>query len=226
MRLQYLKKAVKTMLKFLKRHTLAAALILTLITAFAVLAISAEMDAREIRDSVLRFHIVANSNSEADQLNKMKVREGIAALTGELFSGAGSKAQAMALASDNLDALSARAGEILSQNGCSLPVTVEVRKRFFPTKEYAGVTLPAGVYDAIDLRIGAAEGENFWCVMFPPICIGAAADTDDAEQNRSQMAMVLEGDSLDMATGSSSPKIQLKFKVVEFFQQLFHNVHI
>ena len=103
---------------------------------------------------------------------------------------------------------------------------MEVRKRFFPTKEYAGVTLPAGVYDAIDLRIGAAEGENFWCVMFPPICIGAAADTDDAEQNRSQMAMVLEGDSLDMATGSSSPKIQLKFKVVEFFQQLFHNVHI
>ena len=128
------------MLNFLKRHTLAVALILTLITAFAVLAISAEMDAREIRDSVLRFHIVANSNSETDQLNKMKVREGIATLTSELFSG--------------------------------------------------------------------------------------AADTDDAEQNRQQMGMVLDGDSLDMATGSNSPKIQLKFKVVEFFQQLFHNVHI
>ena len=169
---------------------------------------------------------MANSNTESDQANTLKVRAGIADLCGELFADVDTKTEAMALANNNISALSARAEEILSQNGCTLPVSVKVEKRFFPTKKYAGVTLPAGVYDAIDVNIGTAQGENFWCVMFPPICIGAASDTDDAEQNRRQMETILEGDSLDMATGSDRPEIRIKFKVVEFFQQLFHNVHI
>lgn len=182
----------------------------------AVMVAISETDAQEIRDSVLRFHIVADSDSEYDQQNKMSVRDGIAQLCSEMFYSAQTKEQAMYRAEENSEEIAEKAEEILASRGCDDEVTVTVRKRFFPTRYYDGVSLPAGVYDTVDVQIGSASGQNFWCVMFPDICIGAS----DSKDNKEKMSDVLTGDALDMATQSDSPRVKFKFAIVEIFENI------
>ncbi len=184
--------------------------------ALTLFTLSAEQDAKGIRDGLLRFHVIGASNSDADQQLKLKVRDGIAELCSELFSGNADKRQAMQTAQQNKDAIAEKAEEILRQNGCDDSVSVAVTSRFFPTRHYDGVSLPAGVYDTLDVRIGEAAGRNFWCVMFPDICVGASS----SHENRQKLEGVLEEGSYDMATDRKSAVVRLKFKSVEIFQSL------
>lgn len=181
-----------------------------------VMLIISEGEAEQIRDGVLRFHIVANSDSDYDQQNKMSVRDGIAQLCSELFYDSDTKQQAIDSAMQNSDLIVEKARQILESRGCSDEVSVTVRKRFFPTRNYDGVSLPAGVYDTVDVQIGSASGQNFWCVMFPDICIGAS----DSKDNREKMSDVLTGDALDMTTESENPRIKFKFALVEIFENI------
>lgn len=201
----------------MKRKLLfTATLCLAFFCLLAVMLIFAEQDAGEIRDSVLRFHIVANSDSDEDQQNKLAVRDGIAQLCSELFYTASTKEQAIDTALSNGGLLEARANEILSTLGSDDSVSLSVRKRFFPTRHYDGVSLPAGVYDTVDIRIGSAKGKNFWCVMFPDICIGASDD----KTNRDKMASVLSENALEMATERKTASVRFKFKIVEVFENI------
>jgi len=184
----------------------------------AIMVMVCESQAGEIRDGVLRFHIVANSNSEYDQNNKMSVRDGIAQLCSEFFYTADNKADAIQTAQQNSDLIVQKAEEILHTRGSDDAVCVTVRKRFFPTRTYEGVSLPAGVYDTVDVQIGTAEGKNFWCVMFPDICIGAS----NAVSNKETMSDVLTGGAYDMVTESKNPQVKFRFKVVEIFENIKH----
>lgn len=182
----------------------------------AVLTVSALGDAREMQRSVFRFHIVANSDSDEDQQNKTAVRDGIAQLCSELFSGCPDKQSSMAAAEQNKELIRSRAEQILLQNGCPDSVEVRITQRFFPTKSYDGVALPAGVYDTLDIRIGKAEGENFFCVMFPDICLGSSR----ADTNRKKLGSVLTDGAYNMATNTKSPTVRFKFKAVELFYSI------
>lgn len=181
----------------------------------AVLTAVVSAQAKEVRDSVLRFHIVANSDSEKDQSDKFAVRDGIAQLCDTLFSESKSKDESIQIARENTQLISDKAEEILRQNNNSDNVNVVIRKRFFSTRHYNGVSLPAGVYDTIDVTIGKAEGQNFWCVMFPGICLGTSTN----EQNKHKMEGVLQGDSLDLVT-EDTPTVHLKFKVIEILESV------
>lgn len=209
----------------MKRNYLFAALIfITFITVLSVCLVSAESDAAKIREGVLRFHIVANSDSESDQLNKMSVRDGIAELCSELFYSAESKEEAMRSAVSNRVTLENAAREILLERGCYDTVSLSLTKRYFPTRHYEGVSLPAGVYDTVDVIIGEGQGKNFWCVMFPDICIGASSDLS----NREKMADVLDGGSLEMATDGKQSTVAFRFKLVEIFEGIknfFNSTH-
>lgn len=198
----------------------AAALFAAFFALLAALALVSERDASQVRNAVLRLHIVANSDSETDQNNKMKVRDGIASLCSELFYGERDKSAVMAAARENAPLIEARAAEILRENGASYPVSVVVRRRFFPTRAYEGVSLPAGVYDTVDVRLGEAEGKNFWCVMFPAICVGASSSRD----NLDKMSDVLSGGALELVSPRGG--VRLRFAAVELLEKLKHFLRI
>ena len=203
----------------MKRKLLYSFSLLAVFFGFlAVMLVISEKEAREIRSGVLRLHIVANSDSDADQQNKMSVRDGIAQLCSELFYSTGTKEQAMESARENSGVIIDKAREILDSRGCSDPVSVTVRQRFFPTRNYDGVSLPAGVYDTVDVEIGSASGRNFWCVMFPDICVGAS----DAKDNKEKMSEVLSGGALDMTTQRDRSSVKFRFAIVEVFENIKH----
>lgn len=186
----------------------------------AIYCISLNNDAKQIKDGVLRFHIVANSNTANDQQLKLKVRDGIADYCSELFGGLNNKTQAVDIANKNLENLKQKAELILKQNGCENAVSVCVTERYFPTKDYEGVSLPAGVYDTLDIKIGSAEGENFWCVMFPDICISSSS----AKTNKQKLSTVLSGDSLKIATNNKSCRVRFKFKTIELIESVKNKI--
>ncbi len=167
----------------------------------------------EIRQSVFRFHVIANSDSDIDQQNKLAVRDGIASLCSELFENCDNKQQSMQKAKNSLDKIESEAMRILRLRGDGSSVRATVKKRFFPTRSYEGVTLPAGVYDTLDIQIGNASGKNFWCVMFPDICLGAST----ARSNKDKMSSVLSDDNLELVT-ENSDTVKFKFRIVEIIQ--------
>lgn len=198
----------------MKKYIVALCCLTAFFGALAVLTAVAEQDAAGIRDGVFRFHVVASSDSDTDQQLKLAVRDGLTELCSSLFGSAPDKAAAMAIAEDNADVIKAAAEDILRGQGNADGVEVCVTQRFFPTRSYDGVSLPAGVYDTLDVRIGAAAGKNFWCVLFPDICVGASAERSP----RDKLSDVLEGGSYDMATDKSTPSVRFKFKAVEIFE--------
>ncbi len=184
---------------------------LAFITIMIVLAVTGGKQAKNLSDAVLRFHIVAASDSAEDQAIKYKVRDGIAGMTDLLFRDAATKEEAIAVARKHTGDLAAAAEEILRQNGSDDAVSVTVDRSFFPTKRYENVTFPAGVYDAIHIDIGAAEGKNFWCVMFPSLCVPSVT-----KDNAKLLGEVVGGEEIDLVTHPYS----LRFRLVEWWNTL------
>ena len=142
----------------------------------------------EVRKDTLRLHILANSDSEADQALKLAVRDAILAEAGGLFAAGQTKQEALNAARQSLPLLRAIAEETLRAHGCTDTVSVRLEELYFDTREYEDFTLPAGRYDAVRIEIGAHEGKNWFCVLFPPLCLPAASGEDapaysEAEQN-------------------------------------------
>ena len=127
---------------------------------------------RELADAVVRLHIVAASDSESDQQNKLLVRDRVLELMrGEMLHCA-DRDEALTRLSLRLAELETAAEETLQQAGNSAPVTAELGDRHFPLRQYGRLTAPAGRYLALTLTIGEGEGQNWWCVMYPPLCYG------------------------------------------------------
>lgn len=138
-----------------------------------------EGERKELSDSVIRFHVIANSDSRADQTLKLAVRDQVLALAQELYPQGAEKEQAVEALRDNLPALARAGQEEAARQGYDYPVTASLTRCWFPTKEYGTFALPAGEYTALRVVIGAGAGENWWCVAFPPLCLGAASETVD-----------------------------------------------
>lgn len=168
------------------------------ITSFAA-------DCVEVREDTIRLHILANSDTEADQALKLLVRDAVLTQTADIFSASRTKAEAVEKARAGTGEIVRVAEETLSKNGCGDAVRAEVTNMFFATRQYGGVVMPAGRYDAVRVYIGEAEGHNWWCVMFPPMCLPAAAGKSKSEQ-----AAVAENSLIPAA-----PEYEVKFAVVE-----------
>ena len=169
-------------------------------------------DCSAVRDEVLRLHILANSESEADQQLKLSVRDRVLGETGELFSGAENLEVAQTLARENLQKIEVVARDEISKNGFDYDVTASLCRMYFETRHYDSYTLPAGMYDAVRVEIGKAEGKNWWCVMFPPICLGSAMDEGELEK-------VLSQKGEEVITGTQ--KYKVKFFIVELIERWF-----
>lgn len=132
-------------------------------------------------ENLLRLHIVANSNDPVDQRLKLMVRDRILRET-KGMAGAGSRGEALAFLADNREHLIKAAEEELQKHGCAYQVGLEIGRYPFPEKSYPFGTLPGGLYNALRLVLGEGKGENWWCVLFPPVCHLAAGEQPERLQ--------------------------------------------
>ena len=152
----------------------AAALVLLIVRALTV-SVCAALQAQQQRmsEKIIRLHVVANSDSGADQVIKLHVRDAVLAAAQQALQGADDPQQAIAQA---LPELEAAANAALAAQGSRDTARVSFRRELFPTREYDTFSLPSGVYRSLRVTIGAGDGHNWWCVIFPSLCIPATAD--------------------------------------------------
>ena len=167
----------------------------------------------EVRRDVLRLHVVGASDCEFDQSLKLKVRDAVLEKGGELFDGTVTADEAEKIITPRIDELKAVAEEVLKENGCDYKVDIQVGEEYFTTRCYEEFTMPAGVYTAVRVNIGSAEGKNWWCVMFPPLCLPAASADADAFFTDEEMKIV-----------SSSPRYEPRFKIVEIYESIKNKI--
>lgn len=207
-----MKSAVKNVLYFV----LSAVVIFTAGTVGHIQGLNCD-----IADSVLRLHVIANSNSVYDQEIKLKVRDGILKDCGYLFYGCKNPSEAAGIAKRNTDVITASALKTLFENGVVSSVDTRVEQCSFPTKEYGTVRLPSGRYTAVNVKIGAASGRNWWCVMYPPLCLTASGVTAD-DKTMEVLRSELSEEEYDLITQSDEIKINLKFKLAEIIGRYFN----
>ncbi len=178
----------------------ACAVILANIAAFG-------MECETLRQDVVRLHILANSDSAFDQQIKLRVRDRILNDVGSVFASPESQQDAKQVAEQNLPAIEAAARDELRRCGINEPVRAELCHMYFNTREYEAGSLPAGDYDAVRVTIGAGAGKNWWCVIYPPICLGSAMAEGNPELEEIEHL-------------NSEPLFKPKLAVVELFESL------
>lgn len=123
-----------------------------------------------ISHKIIRFHVIANSDSDADQALKLKVKEAVVNYTAELLCNSKSISETEDLLSSHTNDIISIANNVISENDYDYPVTAEITDTYFPTKSYGSYTFPPGTYRAFQIKIGEAKGKNWWCVLYPPLC--------------------------------------------------------
>ena len=191
----------------------AAALVLLIVSALTV-SVCAALQAQQQRmiEKIIRLHVVANSDSSADQAIKLHVRDAVLAAARQALQGAGDPQQAIAQA---LPQLEAAANAALAAQGSRDTASVSFRRELFPTREYDTFSLPSGVYRSLRVTIGAGGGHNWWCVIFPSLCVPATADgfVQAAEAGgftRTEIGLMTQADE----------RYVLKFRSLELLQAL------
>jgi stage II sporulation protein R len=154
----------------------------------------------DIQTRVLRLHVLANSDSERDQTLKLKVRDRILAESAGMLDGVKTREEAEKAVSARLPEIRRAAEEELRSQGSSDEVHAELTNMYFSTRQYGNVTLPAGQYDALRVTIGSGRGHNWWCVLFPALCLPAAEAPSSLEDvlNRNEMELVQGGKGYDV----------------------------
>ena len=164
-----------------------------------------------IRENTLRLHILANSDSPADQALKLKIRDAVLSHSGELFSGCDTRQKMVGAAQEQLSDIQRIAEQTAMHNGYDLPVTVSVTDMFFATRRYDNCLLPAGTYTAVLIELGEAAGKNWWCVLYPPLCV-SAAQTGFTEEEAQISDSLLQQEEL--------PRYRVRLAVVEWWESL------
>lgn len=173
--------------------------------------LSFEKDCDGIREKVLRLHVIANSDTREDQSLKLKVRDRILSESENIFSFSDNLDDAERNIEESLSTLKQCAENVVTEEGYSYNVRVSFEPSYFPTRTYENVTLPAGNYKSLKVIIGEGEGKNWWCVLFPPMCLPAVMKEEDV------LSAVLSEDELSLV--SAKPKYEIRFWIVEKIQE-------
>lgn len=188
-------------------------IIYTIICAFSyVQAISTD-----ISNSVFRLHVLANSNSDADQALKYKVRDNLLKYMNGLCSNCTSKDESIKIVTEHQDEFKQVALDTIYNEGYSYDVKINIGNFEFPTKQYGDISLPAGYYDALRVEIGEAKGRNWWCVMFPSLCFIDVSSGFVPEESKEELQKVLSDEEYSLISDSSNSSIKFKFKLLELF---------
>ena len=199
-----------------KFHTLilTAGFILTIIISNSVGFIKDGRKLDQLRESVLRLHILADSDSEEDQRLKLCVRDALLERSGELFGEADDLESAEEAALEALPEIVDIAEDTLRAQGCDSPVRAYLADMEFDERVYGNITMPAGKYRALRIEIGEAKGHNWWCVMYPPLCIPAAEEVESRDEKE-----YFDEKELDIVYRPK--KYRIKFAIWDKFKKLF-----
>ncbi len=195
----------------------AAALIGIIAAIFAQGVCAGAEGTERITQDIFRLHILANSDSEADQQLKLKVRDAVLEAGSGIFDGNSSAEQAAAAAEENLDFFRRTALEVIAESGYDYDVECEVAEVGFDERVYGSAAIPAGNYTALRIKIGAAEGKNWWCVMFPPLCLPAVTNTDEVLL-QAEADGVLTAEEIGIIRNPQ--RYEVKFYFAEIFRKL------
>ena len=201
----------------MKLKAIDIAVFMTLIICI-IATISFENDCKGIREEVLRLHVIANSDEDYDQELKLKVRDALLQSGESIFSGSEDIISAESKIADKQDILRYTAEETIYNLGFDYDVKIELARSYFPTKTYGELTLPAGYYKAVRVIIGQGKGKNWWCIMFPPLCLPAATDSEDI------ISDFLSEEEMQIVT--SDPKYEVRFWLVEKYYELKNKVFV
>lgn len=171
----------------------------------------------EIRTETIRLHIIAQSDSENDQKIKLTVRDELLKKCPELFSGMTSKEEAEKKLIPELDSINLFVNEILKKNNYPYQAEVSLNEEYFDTREYEnGIILPAGKYLALKIKLGSAQGKNWWCVIFPSLCLPAVGNTEEITES------VYSQKEKDIIT--SAQKYEIRFRLIEYIEEIRNTV--
>lgn len=172
-----------------------------------------------IQDSVFRLHVIANSDSEEDQNLKYIVRDKVLEYINSISSNQSSKEDVINLANEHIDEIQKIAEYTICENGYNYQVKLNIGNFAFPTKTYGDISFPAGYYDALKIEIGEAKGQNWWCVMFPPLCFVDVTSGVVPEESKEIIKENLSDEEYELVSENNN-EINFKFKIVEMFQNI------
>ena len=174
-----------------------------------------------LSDSVFRLHIIANSDSSADQELKLKVRDNIINYMNTLTSNSSDKKDVISMVNNHLDSFKEIALNTIKGNGYNYDVNIEIGNFHFPTKSYGDISFPAGNYDALKIEIGDAIGQNWWCVLFPPLCFVNSSTGVVPDDSKNTLKENINSESYEIISegnkSNNTSDIKIKFKIIEFF---------
>ena len=211
---------MKKILNVLKNPKVKMVIILTFLLFIytSICAISyAQNISTDIASSVFRLHVIANSDSKEDQDLKYKVRDNLLKYMNKICKDCTSKEEAISLVEKNKDIFKQIALDTIRNEGFFYDVNINIGNFEFPTKNYGDISLPAGLYDALRVEIGEAKGQNWWCVMFPPLCFVDISSGVVPEESKEVLQDNLTEEEFALISDKSSDEIQFKFKLLEFF---------
>lgn len=190
-------------------------LMIAVMTSFCFSMVSFAVVSDDIREDILRLHIIANSDSEKDQELKLKVRDALLAGGEEYFDGSINIDNAKEKLLPELNSLEQIAEDTIKASGFDYDVQITLKREYFTTRTYKDITLPAGKYLSLNVKIGEANGKNWWCVMFPPMCVSAADEN-------TVLASVLNTNELNLV--NRNPKYEPRFKFVELIESIKNRI--
>ncbi len=192
----------------LKRIEISLLMAFVLTAAISMTSFAANCNG--IEHSVLRMHVIANSDSKEDQELKLKVRDAVLKEGSDVFGGSSNVTDAEEKIAKSQDKLLKVAKEVVKEEGYDYNVKIEIGQEYFNTRTYDNITLPAGQYRAVRIIIGDGAGKNWWCVMFPPLCLPGATEESEID------AVLTDGESKVV---KSDPEIDARFKIVEIYEK-------
>jgi stage II sporulation protein R len=205
-------------MKIIKKFILLIFLLSAFITVSAISYVSAV--SQNISNSVFRLHVIANSDSDEDQNLKYIVRDNLINYMNKLTENITSKDEAIKLAKEHETDFYRIAKQTIEDNGYDYDVKIEIGNSYFPTKYYGDISLPAGYYDALKVEIGNSAGQNWWCVMFPPLCFVDMSTGIVPEESKQTIKENLPAEEYALVSNSNDENINFKFKLIELLSFL------
>ena len=175
----------------------------------------------EIYDTVVRLHVLANSDSEEDQALKLLVRDEIISVVSPVVRNCKHPAEAIEAIEGIKGDIEAVARMVIEREGYDYTVSVELGEEHYPTRVYESCAFPEGEYISLRVIIGNGEGQNWWCCLFPPLCLSAATPGDDESNEDAFISVGLTPEQYKIITESNNPKYKVRFKFLEVFGKLF-----
>lgn len=201
-----------------KKLLICALVILAISFVAGLLPIHGE---EEIYDTVVRLHVVANSDSTEDQELKLKVRDSIISVVTPAVKDCKTQKEAIDAIESIMPEIEERARETIRKEGSDYSVKILLGEEYYPTKTYETCAFPEGEYVSLRVLLGEGEGQNWWCCLFPPLCLSAATDSSDDSNEDAFISAGLNADQYKIITESDTPKYKVRFKILEALSSWF-----